>query len=564
MVMRVDCSSPCFFGGSTIQGSCVAQTPPSKFEPVSAVPCSAGTMGLDGAFKSVGEIGRYHVYLIILLNLLQFFVASQAVFMTIIGAVSPYHWDFGNLSSDQSQDNATANESEQFRHWLHVTNKSEIQRHVHFDPGFSSVVSEWFLIGDASYKVSMASSVYFFGVLVGVITFGQLSDRFGRKKVYLTGLVLDIIFGIVSGVTPTYNFFIISRFCVGVMNGGMSLVCFVLLQEYVAVSYWALTGSLQSLSFAVGISVYALIGYFIRSWRTLAIVINIEGVLILLPSLCIPESPRWLYAQGQWSEAENILENIAKKNGQQKCTVTLKPPTVQNSGESASVFDLFRHKVLLGRTLIMMYVWLICSLVYYGLTLSASDMDGDRYLNVALSGLAELPSYPICLFLLNRTWSGRRRTLAGFLFVGAIACLAIILLPENKGATCHHTASFKQEGRMVLDTDYSTTTIKATNQQMGGSGIYSFVNSQSFSFLGKLSISAAFNVVYVYSSELYPTSVRNVGLGICSMSSRIGGILAPFVPSLVSVQSPSQLFFSLFHFRAPLDGAVISGRSDWE
>ncbi|XP_078415795.1 solute carrier family 22 member 15-like [Cetorhinus maximus] len=457
-------------------------------------------MGVDEAYRSMGGVSRYQVYLVVLLTLLQIYVAAQAVFMTIVGAGLPYHWDFGNISPGQNNANTTVDLNVMFKHWLHMVNKTEIQQHVHFDDDSSSVVGEWFLIGDASYKVVVASSVYFFGVLVGVITFGQLSDRFGRKKVYLTGLSLEIIFGVVTGITPTYEIFVISRFAVGMMNGGMSLVCFVLLQEYVAVSYWALTGSIQSLSFAVGISVYALLGHFIRSWRILAVVINIEGMFILFPSLCIPESPHWLYAQGRWTEARNILENFAQKCGQPKCTVTLKPPIVQDGDESASIFDLFRDRILLGRTLIMMFVWLICSLVYYGLTLNAGDMGGDRYLNIALSGLTELPSYPLCFFLMNRTWSGRRRTLAGFLLVGGAACLVIILLPEKKGI-----------------------------------GLYSVVNSQSFSILGKLSISAAFNVVYVYTSELYPTSVRNVGLGICSMSSRLGGILAPFLPSLKSI-----------------------------
>ncbi|XP_048396767.1 solute carrier family 22 member 15-like isoform X1 [Stegostoma tigrinum] len=476
-------------------------------------------MAVDQAYRSMGGVGRYQIYLIVLLNLLQVFVAAQAIFMTIVGARVPYHWDFGNISPGSSQNNISINQNEVFKHWLRMVNKSEIQRHVHFDAGSSSVIREWLLIGDASYKIFLASSVYFFGVLIGVIIFGQLSDRFGRKKVYLTGLFLDIILGIVSGITPTYEIFVVSRFGVGMMNGGMSLVSFVLLQEYVAVSCWALTGSLQSLSFAVGISLYALLGYFIRPWRILAIVINIEGIIILLPSLYIPESPHWLYAQGRWNEAKDILENFAKKDAQQKCSVILKPPTGEDDDESNNILDLFRDRVLLWRTLIMMYVWLVCSLVYYGLTLNAADMGGNRYLNIAISGIAELPSYPLCFFLLNRSWSGRRRTLAGFLLVGGAACLIIILLPEKKN-----------------------------------SGIFSVINSQTFSIMGKLSISAAFNAVYVYSSELYPTSVRNVGLGICSMSARAGGILAPFLPSLKSIQA--SLHFVVFGAAGLLAGIL--------
>ncbi|XP_006001989.1 solute carrier family 22 member 15 isoform X2 [Latimeria chalumnae] len=405
-------------------------------------------MEIEEAFKVVGEMGIYQVYLCILLGiLLQLYVATEAILTALVGAVPSYYWDLEGFAGNHSQGNHSASEDKAFREWLHKSNDSEIRRHVHFNSSFTSIASEWWLVGNATYKVSLASSFYFGGVLVGVVSFGQLSDRFGRKKLYLTG-------------------------------------------------------SLGGLFFAVGISLYALLGYFFRSWRTLTLVSNLQGVLVFIPSVFIPESPRWLYSQGRLSEAEDVLCLIARRNCRQKCNLSLKLPANKSRGETGSVLDLFRFRILLGRTLIMMYLWFVCSLVYYGLTLNVGDLGGSLYVNLALSGLAEVPSYPICIYLINQKWSGRRRTLVGFLMMGGIACLVVMFLPEKRD-----------------------------------SGLFAVVNTRSLSFLGKLTISAAFNIVYIYSSELYPTVVRNAGMGVCSMFSRFGGIVAPFIPSLKSVQA---------------------------
>ncbi|CAH2322082.1 solute carrier family 22 member 15-like isoform X1 [Pelobates cultripes] len=442
-------------------------------------------MDLDVAFRSVGEFGCCQRWLTGFLILLQIYIACQSMLIVLVGAVPAYHIDSEDVKIDKDDD---------------------FTKHVRFDANFTSIVSEWYLIKEEAYKVNLASSLYFGGLLIGNVVFGPLSDKLGRRPVYLTGLFLDIVFSYVTALAHNYEIFAMSRLFVGMMNGGMALVSFVLTQEYVGKSYWALTGSLTNLMFAVGIAVYALLGYYIRNWRTLAIVVNSPGIVFFLLSFLLPESPRWLYSQGYTSKAEDVLQYMARGNGREGLPIKLKDCGVkQSNGDSRhSVFDLVKYKLLLWRTLVLMYIWYVCSLVYYGLTLNAGDLKGNLYLNVALSGLVELPAFPLCLFFIERKWCGRGRATAGFLTFAGLACLFTMFLTDNN--------------RFII-------------------------NQTGLALLGKLSVSAAFNVVYIYTSELYPTVVRNAGLGVCAMACRFGGILAPFVPSMKSL-NPSMPFLA--------------------
>ena len=53
--------------------------------------------------------------------------------------------------------------------------------------------------------------------------------------------------------------------------------------------------------------------------------------------------------------------------------------------------------------------------------------------------------------------------------------------------------------------------------------------------IGKVGASAAFAIIYVFSAELYPTTVRNAGIGASSCCARVGGMFAPYIADMVSL-----------------------------
>jgi MFS family permease len=74
--------------------------------------------------------------------------------------------------------------------------------------------------------------------------------------------------------------------------------------------------------------------------------------------------------------------------------------------------------------------------------------------------------------------------------------------------------------------------------------------------LGLFAMSVAFPTAYLYAAELFPTVVRNVGLGSSSMCARFGSMVAPFVTSLVSIKSLSSPPYN-FEYLATVNSSIF-------
>ena len=247
--------------------------------------------------------------------------------------------------------------------------------------------------------------------------------------------------------------------------------------------------TISQIFYALGFGLFSLMAYLFRDWRQLTAFVSIPGVLYMLFFLkSIPESPRWLLADGRISEAEEILGKIARKNGTvfDKHLTRTKQQRQPAASENHGLLTLLTHKSIRLKMIILMLIWLINSLVYYGLSFNSKNMEGNRYWNFFLSGLVEVPSYFLAVPMIDKL--GRQKSLFLSVMVGSLGCLLCAFGPVKFAIV---TAS-----------------------------------------VGKFGISSSWAILYVYSAELVPTVVRTFAMGTCSMSARAGGILAPLIVTL--------------------------------
>ncbi|CAN7949195.1 unnamed protein product, partial [Ixodes pacificus] len=126
------------------------------------------------------------------------------------------------------------------------------------------------------------------------------------------------------------------------------------------------------------------------------------------------------------------------------------------------------------------------SFTYYAMSLNTNDLGGNPYLNFAIAGAVEFPAYAISIVIIKRI--GRRISQCGCMVLAGCSCLLTIFFSGQ------------------------TLWLKI-----------------AFAMLGKFLITGSYGILYVYSAEIYPTVVRNVGMGSSSTIARLGAIIAPFV-----------------------------------
>ncbi|CAG5130239.1 unnamed protein product [Candidula unifasciata] len=365
------------------------------------------------------------------------------------------------------------------------------------DEYVTTITSDFNLVCSNKYWRSISSSVFFSGRLVGAVVFGQLSDRFGRRPMFFAGVLTLLIAGIVASFAPNIYVFLPMYFLQGAGHTGAFLVAFTLSTELVGPNYRVFAGFVIQIFYGFGYVSLAGLAFLIREWRYLELAITLPAVLFGVYWWLLPESIPWLLSRGRDDEAEVILLQAAKMNG-----VTLQPDVIRAmkedvalKGEKKQYFfiDCLRTWNMALLSLNVWFNWLVNSFVFYGIALNSENLSGNPYLNFCLIGVVSIVAYVLCLLLVNRT--GRRLSLISSMCLAGLSCIVA--------------------GFLITEDDPVMKILVKV-----------------FVLLGKFSITASYSIIYLMAAELFPTVVRNIGMGVASMSARIGGIFAPFVLEL--------------------------------
>lgn len=484
----------------------------------------------DDIAEELGELGRYQIFIYILVCLPVLFGAANSLSYVFTAGVPAYRclipecesadlatydapwaeWAIPHSSSDnqvigiksdicsryQPKENASACSPESF---------SDTIMHCSewvFDNVERTIVNDWNLTCiENQWKVSLVGSSHFTGIIVGSFIGGVLADRYGRKSIFILCIFIMTAAGVLQVLSPNYWTFVFLVFLNSVGTAGVYPLAFIIGVEMVGKNKREVTGIVLNYFYAIGEAIIAPLAYYIRDWTHLQLIVSAPAIIFMVYYWIIPESVRWLLAKRRMEEAKQIILTVAKYNKviiSENTMENLKESTILTDGKEPDkstkmypvVKNLLFSKKMIIRFLIVYFIWAVNAFIFYGLSINSTSLGGNKYINFALVSLVEIPGYSLAWVCIKKL--GRRISLVGSLLLCGITC---------------------------------TLTIFVQNTSFEWAVIVLFL-------AGKLGITAAFGISYVYTAEMLPTVIRSGGVGSASTVSRFGALLAPFVPLL--------------------------------
>lgn len=343
----------------------------------------------------------------------------------------------------------------------------------------------------------------FAGLFVGSIGQGEFTDRFGRKAVYQTNLLLFGVATLASAFSPNYVVFAILRFIAGIGLGAEAPLCFAYAAEF---SPKRVRGRLMALNHFIGGAcswpIAILFVLLVREeigWRGIFACIGVLALIVFILRFSLPESPRWLVTHGKYEKALDILARMKIPGPTPGQEFSTGEKTIYYRDPIAVIFKENLRSIVFA----MIAFFAIYGVVYVLATWLPSMMAGRGFtITKALTFTFGMTlSFPLSsgflMFALDRY--GRRVVSVTGLLSSAI--LAILFWQSTSEV-------------MLLITG----------------------------FLMFFAMQTGTNAMVLYTSEIFPTNARASGMGIALGVSKISAALSGYGILLIAAYGDAIVF----------------------
>ena len=174
-------------------------------------------------------------------------------------------------------------------------------------------------LGLTSADIGFAGAIYVAGACIGALFFGHLTDRFGRKKLFMLTLGVYTVATVLTAFSPNPTWYFAARFLTGAGIGGEYAAINSAIDELIPAKYRGRVDVAINGSFWVGAAGGALLTIPLLDptlvdpalgWRLAFGLGAILAIGVFLVRRYVPESPRWLFIHGREEQGEKVVRDI--------------------------------------------------------------------------------------------------------------------------------------------------------------------------------------------------------------------------------------------------------------
>jgi len=364
-------------------------------------------------------------------------------------------------------------------------------------------------LGLSPSELGLAGSIYVAGAVIGALFFGYLTDRFGRKKLFMITLLLYLVATASTAFAQNFAMFAVARFFTGAGIGGEYSAINSAIDELIPArvrgwvdlaingSYWIGTAIGAAASLVLLNPKYFAIDV---GWRVGFAIGVVLAVGVLLVRQFVPESPRWLMTHGRADEAEDIVSDVEQKvedstDGslpEPEGTIEIKQRESIGFGPVIkAVFGEYKKRSLLGFMLMVTQAFFYNAIFFtYALV---------------LANFYKVPAQSIGYYILPFA-------LGNFLGPVMLGKLFDSIGRRVMISFCYIVAG---AGLILLGYLFQQDSISATQLTVGWSVIFFFA-------------SAGASAAYLTVSEIFPMETRAMAIAFFyAVATGIGGIIGP-------------------------------------